>query len=202
MQSESRRYSKYYTYVKPVFKIPIIKTYGTTILTLIAMSIFIIFAIKPTVETILGLQKKIINSKQALATLTKKSEDLSAARDNYRRLSTQIKSNLQARVPSQPSLKNLILELEGIALANQASISALQIQPLKITPVTEKEGTELTEISFTFNLEGSYQNLLGTLNKIQNSTRIITIDNLIVNKPEGGTAALFISVVGRTYYLK
>ena len=46
----NRRF-RYYTYIQPILRSPIIKSYGLHILTIFTMIIFIIFAIKPTAET-------------------------------------------------------------------------------------------------------------------------------------------------------
>ena len=83
MKSQPEIYSRYFTYIKPVIKSPIIKNYGPAIFSLLTMSILIFFAIRPTVETILVLQKKLADSNEVLQKATQKAENLSLGKKNY-----------------------------------------------------------------------------------------------------------------------
>ena len=201
MKSESQFYSRYFTYIKPVAKLPIVKNYGPTIFTLFAMTILIFFAIKPTVETILVLQKKIDDSNQVLEKATQKVNSLSLGKKNYDSLGQNITQKISAAIPDTVSLRSLIQNLEQSAKAREASISALQIQPLIVnTKVDQKQGN-LSEISFTFNIEGSYANLIEVLQDLKRSSRLISIENLSLSKVQEG-AGLIMSLSGKAYYIK
>jgi len=194
------RYSRYFTYIQPIAKHPIVKAYGTAIFTVIALVVFIIFAIKPTLETVLVLQKRLEEDQKVLAKINQKAEDLSLAKTNYQNLNAQVKEKIQTSIPDSVNLKTLTGSLENTAKANQASISALQVQPL-IIESSATNTSKLEEITFTFNVEGSYSNLIKILRAIQNQTRLISIDNLIINKVESNQN-LLMSVSGKAYYLK
>ena len=201
MKSESQFYSRYFTYIKPVAKLPIVKNYGPTIFTLFAMTILIFFAIKPTVETILVLQKKIDDSNQVLEKATQKVNSLSLGKKNYDSLGQNITQKISAAIPDTVSLRSLIQNLEQSAKAREASISALQIQPLIInTKVDQKQGN-LSEISFTFNIEGSYANLIEVLQDLKRSSRLISIETLSLFKVAEGEG-LIMSLSGKAYYIK
>ena len=75
MKSKSQ-YSRYFTYIRPFTKLPIVRTYGSATFTLVVMTIFIFYAIKPTVETILVLQKKLEDSTQVLEKVNQKANNL------------------------------------------------------------------------------------------------------------------------------
>lgn len=194
------RYSRYFTYIQPILKIPIIKSYATPIINIIALTVFIVFAIKPTIETILVLQKKLYDSNQVLIKLKQKEDNLSQAKTNYQNLDLSLKSKIQNEVPTKVDLKGITLNLESIAQANNASISALQVQPF-----TEEVGAtnnrKLDQITFTYNLEGSYSKLLDILNQLQHSTRLISIESVVINKVEDSSNLLII-ISGKAYYLK
>lgn len=202
MTTPTKRYSRYFTYIAPVAKHPIIRNYGTTIFTLTMMAIFILFAIKPTIETILVLQKELEDSKEVLVKVSQKSEDLSLAKKNYDQLDPSVKAKIQTLVPDRVELKTVIQNLELTARAYEASISALQIQPLSINPESpDILSNKLDEVSFTFNVEGTYPNLVELLESLKSSPRHISIDSLIFNK-SGGSQTLLMSVSGKAYYLK
>lgn len=201
MKSEPQIYSRYFTYIKPVTKLPIIKTYGSTIFTLLVMTIFIFFAIKPTVETILILQKKLDNGKTVLEKVNQKATGLSLAKANFEKLDPGLKSKIETAIPGNVNLKSVIQTLEQTALLHEASISALQIQPVVVETKTDNKLGSLDEISFTFNTEGEYKNLLLLLQDLKSSARLISIESLSLSRPaEGG--GLIMSISGKAYYIK
>lgn len=203
MTTETKYGFRYFTYIEPVLRSPVIKTYGTTIFTIFALIIFIFFAIKPTVETILVLQKKLSNSQEVYRKITEKSENLTQARKNYQSLDTNAKAKIQSSIPNKTDLKTLIQSLEAVALLNQASISAIQIQPLTLSTEDNQnfKHRELSEIAFTLNLEGNYDNLLSFVKQLKTTNRLITIENLAINRSQDGKTIL-LSINGKGYYLK
>lgn len=201
MRDKSSIYSRYFTYIKPITKIPIVRTYGSTIFTLLIIAIFIIFAIKPTVETIVILQKKLEDSKQILQKINQKTKTLSLAKQNYEKLDPNIKSKISAAIPDTTELKSVTQTLEGVAKNHDASISALQIQPITITTKTEMSIGTISEISFNFNITGEYPKLVSMLQDLKTSGRLISIDTLSLGQvSEGG--GLIMSISGKAYYLK
>ncbi len=201
MKSKSTIYSRYFTYIQPVTKLPIIKNYGSAIFTLLTMSLLIFFAIKPTVETILVLQKKLADQDEVLQKVTQKADNLSQGKKNYDNLDENIKEKITVAIADTVSLKSLIQILEQTAQIHEASISALQIQPLVITTKTDNQMGALSEISFTFNAEGDYRNLIALLQDLKVSSRLISIENLSISKVSD-SQALIISLSGKAFYLK
>lgn len=164
--------------------------------------VFAIFAIKPTIETIISLQKSIEEQSALLKTIKEKSTNLSLARTNYQNINPNIKIKLQTLFPNSPSLPTLIQILSNLAETEQASMSSLQFQPvdLQTDPTVLKKDATVTEIPFTVNMQGSYQQLINILNKVSKSPRLISIDQVNFTKPEDGD--LVMSINGKVYYLK
>ncbi len=201
MRNEKSIYWRYFTYIKPVARLPIIKTYGSTIFTLIIILVFILFAIKPTIETILVLQKKLADAEIILQKVTQKTNDLSLAKQNYQNLDPNVKAKIQTAIPDDTNLKSLIQTLEIVAKTHEASISALQIQPLTLESKQNAAAGTISEIEFTFNMEASYPNIISFLQDLKTSSRLITIDNLSLNKLTEGPG-LIMSIKGKGYYIK
>lgn len=202
MTTNNKYYSRYFTYIQPALRSPIVKTYGSTVFTLIALSIFIFFAIKPTVETIVVLQKKLTDSQEVLRQITQKNENLTQARKNYQNLDPNLKSKISSTVPTDSQLRSTLQSLEAAAISSQASISAIQVQPLTIdNKQRDIKNLSLSEIQFTFNVESNYENLLAILTRLKTSNRLIAIDNITFNKVETGKT-IIMSVTGRALYLK
>lgn len=200
MISKSTKYFRYYTYIEPLIRNPLIKTYGYAIFTIVMTAVFILFAIKPTLETIAVLQKKLTTQKEILKKLDKKIGDLGVAQTNYKNIDPDIKSKVVSSVPSNADLANLIRSLENTTRDTTASISALQFQPLVIDR-KETPSNELQEISFTFNIEGSYDTIKAVLQNLYGSARLFTIDNLSFNKVATGNI-LLMNITGKAYFLK
>lgn len=201
MKSRSSLYSRYFTYIKPLGKLPIVKNYGPTVFTLLTISILVLFAIKPTMETILILQKKLAQQEEVLQKVTQKANNLALGKKNFDNLDPEIKNKITTAIPDNISLKSLIQSLEQTARNHEASVSALQIQPLVIDSKTEDQIRSLSEVSFTFNVEGDYANLLALLKDLKNSTRLLSIENLSLSKTSE-TENLIMSLSGKTFYLK
>lgn len=201
MRSESKLYSRYFTYIKPVIRAPIIRTYGHTIFTLLIIIIFIVFAIRPTVETIVVLQKKLASSREILEKVNQKASNLSQGKANLDKLDPELKSKLAAAIPDIVSLKSVIQTLEQTARKYEASVSALQIQPLVLETKMDQRVGSLSEVTFTFNVEGEYQNLISLLQDLKKSSRLISIDSLSLSKLSEGRG-LIMSISGKAYYIK
>ena len=111
----THRYFRYFTYIQPIIKTPFIKTYGSLILTIVALSIFTIFAIKPTIETILILQKTLNDQTEILSAINKKSQDLSLGSNNYKSLVNQgLTDKINTAVPYTPAVGELTGILETV----------------------------------------------------------------------------------------
>ena len=201
MKPNSQIYSRYFTYIKPITRLPIIKTYGSTIFTLIIIVIFIFFAIKPTVETILVLQKKLAETSQVLEAVNKKANDLSQGKQNYDSLDPNIKSKIAEAIPDTVTFRSITQELEQTAKLHEASVSALQIQPIVIDAKSDNTVGTLSEIDFTFNVEGAYAQLIALLQDLRLSSRLISIDSLSLSKVSEGSG-LIMSITGKGYYIK
>lgn len=201
MKNETSQYSRYFTYIKPFTKIPLIKNYGSAIFALLTISILTFFAIKPTIETILVLQKQLADQTEVLQKVTQKANDLSLGKKNYDNLGQDIKSKITNAVPDSLTLRSVIQTLEQSAALHEASVSALQIQPLVIDTKKPNQQGILSEVSFVFNTEGNYQNLVSLLQDIRRSSRLISIDNLSISKASE-SKTLIMSLSGKAYYLK
>lgn len=200
-KSKSTIYSRYFTYIKPLMKYPIIKNYAPAVFTLLTISILTLFAIKPTIETIIVLQKKLDDSEALLQKVTQKTNDLSLGKKNYDNLNQNIKEKISAAIPNTITFRSIIQALEQAAQAHEASISALQFQPLVIDPKVANKIGSLTEIPFTFNIEGNYNNMLSLLKELNTSGRLMSVESLSLSKTSDGTG-LVMSLSGKAYYLK
>ena len=201
MKNTSLKYSRYFTYIQPLTRLPIIKNYGPYIFAFLTISVLTFFAIRPTLQTILVLQKELSNTEEILRKVEEKANNLSLAKKNYDEMDPNIKLEIFTVIPDTLNLKSLISALEETALAHEASVSALQIQPVVLNAKNTDHTGIVSEVSFIFNTEGEYENLIGILQDLRRSSRLISIGNLSLSK-SGGERTLIMSLSGKAYYLK
>lgn len=200
---EQVKYSRYYTYIKPVVGNPIIKSYGSQIFNVVATVILLIFAIRPTISAITNLHQDISNHQKTLQSLSEKVINLTTAKKNYEALSQETRDKINRVIPNRVEVALLVADLEKLAPKTaSASASTIQIQPLSLTTtdISYKMRPELGEVSFTFYLEGSYQELLALTAQLSQSPRLLNIQNLTLSKQPDGP--LVFSITGKGYYLK
>lgn len=195
-------YSRYYTYIKPFLKNKAVKTYSSLVFSLIMITIFSLFAIKPTLSTIVSLQKSIKEQQQTLDSITKKGEGLSQAKSNYEALNDGVKTNLALLVPTSTSLTDLLASISNLAIFHEATISGLQVQPtmLEGDPIKLSKDATIKEINFTANFQGSYQSLSNLLDAFSQSPRLIYIQAVNFNKQSDDP--LIMTVNAKGYYIK
>lgn len=197
------RYSRFYTYIKPMVKNQIVRDYGPLIFSVITSAIFAYFAIKPTLSTIVSLQKTLEEQKQTLAQIDQKTNDLTLARKNYQNIPPGALTNLNNMIPNYPDLAFIIDNLNQLANVNQATVSGLQFQPLDLnnpSATPSQKTLALSQIDFTINLQGSYENLTKILDNLGKSARLMDIQSVTFTKPE--TGPLLMSIVARAFYFK
>jgi hypothetical protein len=65
----SPKYSRYYTFIKPVIEHRFVRSFAPYIFSLLTVIIMMVFAIKPTISTILNLQKDLENNQKKVKLL-------------------------------------------------------------------------------------------------------------------------------------
>src|SRR5258708_1813583 len=125
--ADSPKQSRYYTYIAPVIKNPFVRSSAPYIFNIVSITIFIIFAIRPTITTILVLQKNTANNQIILDGLNAKAKSLTEARNNLTGMDVNLKKKVVSAIPSTPSVPSLVATLQN-SLNSTGTISALQIQ--------------------------------------------------------------------------
>lgn len=194
------KYARYYVYIKPVIGNKYVKSFTPYIFSLLSLIVFTIFAIRPTVLTIIELQKNIQDNKMVLILLEQKAKDLTDGKRNLDSISPEIKNKINTKLPSSPAVSNLISSLQTSA-SNIASVSALQIQPVTIYNSSTNQAAPLTleELSFSFNIQSSYPLLMTVLDNLGETPRLVNLTSAVLNKT---TEGISLSISGKGYHLK
>ncbi len=168
---------------------PALRAYAEIFLTLTAISLFGVFAIRPTIITIGRLLQEIKAKEETLKTMNEKITNLNTAKDLYTRESEKIKL-VEEAIPRRPEPDILALQIEELARESNTVINNLTIEGTKILgdPPPEDDQT----LSLTLNLSGSYQNLIKFAKDMENLRRPIRYSAMtILAVPSKDSKVLF-----------
>jgi len=194
----SFQYRRYYTYLQPIIADPVIRSYFSLIASFFLIAFLVFFALSPTINTILGLQKQINDQKEILSTLEKKNADLLTASENYNQVLNQI-PYLDEALPKVPAPAKIISDVNTTASASGVAVTGLTFTPIQLTTTTAPQVDPVSGFStldFNFSVKGSMQNIHTFLSKIENKLHYIRLKNLTI--PANGA---IIDVTAINYYL-
>lgn len=184
-QGWKKDYSRYKGFFLNVLRIykskPNLRIYLELMLSLGTIIIFSIFAIKPTILTIIDLNNEIKGKESTVLRLKQKIVNLKVA-SNILQEESQNLEFIDKAVPSNADVEQLINQLAKIAIANSVEIKNLSSADILLKDGLKKEVKfNEFELPINFSLIGPYQNLFQFLQSIENLIRPVKIDSLIFN---------------------
>ncbi|HLC87806.1 MAG TPA: type 4a pilus biogenesis protein PilO [Patescibacteria group bacterium] len=194
--------SRYYTYIRPILRNKFAKTYSSLIFSLITIFVFSFYAIRPTVTTILSLQKSITEQTSIQTKLQQKVSNLSQGKLNYENIDPQVKTKVNNLIPDNPDLARLVNSLNYAADQAEASVAGIQIQAVELEDKKNQltRDAPLGQVEFTLNTQGSFPTLMKLLTKLKRTDRLFTISS--VNFAQPPDSGLIMSINGKAYFVK
>lgn len=191
---KNKTLTKYFNLID--FKEERTRKFTTLVLTLAALTILGLFAINPTLSTIVKLQKELEDSKFVDDKLTLKINNLSALQREYAQLETDLPI-IYAAIPQTPEAPLLIAQIQAAAAKSNVSLINTQTFQVEI----EKPGIAKKFSSFSFSLtaEGQYQSLLQFLLLITNMERVVSVDIISITR-KTGDSNLQLIFKGRAFF--
>ncbi len=180
------QYQRYLLNISALYKQrPDLKAYLELLLSIGAIAMFIVFAIKPTLITIADLLTKINSEQQTSTALDTKLKNLGTALTIF----TEQKSNidvLNTSVPTGPDVASYIRQIEGVVKKNSGSVTTISVDQVNlIAPSTIASASADTSspktINISLSVSGTYQNLFGLLQDLENLRRPETLNKLDFN---------------------
>jgi Tfp pilus assembly protein PilO len=151
------------------------RDYITLAFTFAALSFFGIFAINPTLTTILNLRKQLEDSKFVNMKLEEKIANLTTLQQQYNALAPDLPT-IFAALPQKSSSPYLLSQFQAIAQSTKVTVDSLQVKPFDLS--------QKSTGSFDYSLEviGTYENLTRFLSSLAKFDRIIAITSLTFNR--------------------
>lgn len=214
-QGWKKDYSRYRSFFLNVLNAynskPNLRIYLELMLSLVTITIFSIFAIKPTILTIIEISNEIKGKEATIVKLNKKISDLKTA-NNILQSQSENLSLIDQAVPNEAELEKLIKQIETISILNSVEIKSLTSSELLIKGIREKKKkvNDVTalpdnpeELPISFSISGDYQNLSTFLKSVENLRRPLKVDTLIFNtsKSTDDKKIITLTISGRVPFL-
>ena len=172
-------FRRYAHVIDPLLTKPKNRAYTTTILSFLVISLFLWYAIRPTVQTILELRREIRDDTDVNQQMESKISSLVEAQAVYQDSSNRLPLLPQA-LPKNPEMVALLLSLQNIAASANATISGVEVNavPLEISEATgpgKPLPTDVVSNPVTISVEGKYADIKNFLDSLMNMRRIVTV---------------------------
>lgn len=197
------RFRKYYTSIEPIWEKPKNRIYTAIIFSFLAISLFAWYAIRPTVQTILFLQKDIADKTIVNQKMEQKIAQLIEARANLDEIQPRLYLIREA-IPENPDALDLSLQLRNLINTSDATVSSLTLGgiPLVSSDVKTKAENNISSTEFQIDtlLMGGYPGLESILEQMNMMRRMITVPSMnfsLTSEPSftGGSAAMPIKLM-------
>ena len=198
----NEHYSRYYTFIRPIAKNKYVRTYSSIAFSLVAIMLFAVFAIKPTVTTILVLEQNITEQRGIADQLKEKAQNLSQGKQNFEKIDSDTVSEMDALLPAKTDVTSISESIASVVRAHEASVSGIQFQPTDLSGQPNKLSAtpSLNEVSLVLNVSGTYENALAVLNSLTNSSRLVRVDSVTMSQVSNNQITMSIAL--RSFYLK
>lgn len=184
----------------PVINIKSKKTasYLTITLSFLSLSLFGLFAIRPTLITAISLINNVDQLRKLNIEYENKIGNLIRAQSEYEKIREELPL-IDSALPQNASFSKLARAIERYARRENVTINQFQIDTVPIS--TLSASTTLYNFGFSLVGLGAYESLSNFLDHLVNWKRIITIKSLEFNQ-EGSTVSgiLRLTLKGAAYY--
>ena len=181
------------------------------LLSLITITIFSMFALRPTLLTISQLIKDNKAKQETINKMDQKIKNISIAQNVYDQNIEKIPLIEQA-VPNTPTPENLLRQIEGIAYLDSVTIVGSTVNEVVLIGEEKKKSSKneiknlpenVSTITFSVNVTGPYLSLYKFLIDIENSRRPFIISSININSSTKNQEPIIVMLItGQTPYIK
>ncbi len=206
MKPSTQRYAQN---LNRYYRMSAVRVSLTLVLSLFVMAIFIVFALRPTIVTIVTLKKTIAESEKTLQQLSVKMTNLQKASVQFEllkpvlpMLNTTIPNNGAEYSPLTTAIE-ILARQTGTQLKSESLGPTLLFSRI-ISPFIPSKDQSVVELPFTARVIGSYPNVSAFLMKLLSMERIVVIESVTITREAGAkdiNASIALNISGSAYYL-
>jgi Tfp pilus assembly protein PilO len=162
-------------YQKPVAQVSV-----ELVFSIVAVIVFAVFAIRPTLLTMSDLIKEMNDKETLNQALIQKVASLSSAQAQYANIQDQL-AVLDQAIPPTPRLGEAVAIMEKLASEDKLLIKSLQSNEVPREDSTATGSAEKTRISkpITITVEGDYPTIRKFVTDLQGVRRAFVIDSVV-----------------------
>jgi len=187
-----------------------LRAFVEVILSLSTITIFLVFALKPTALTIISLVKEIKGKQIMISGLNQKISDLSKAQTLFAQNQDSI-PNIDIAVETKPEPDTVSKQIIGLSAKNSVNILGLSIgqvtligKPVLVNAVSGSKPLpgNAQEMSVSINIQGDYLNMLSFISDLENLRIASKIDLVGFNSSElNGVKVINLLISARVPFL-
>jgi Tfp pilus assembly protein PilO len=171
-----------------------LRAFLEVILSIITVVIFLLFALKPTALTIIGLLQEIKEKQTTVVNLTQKISDLKTAHETFTKNQDAIE-DIEISVSNLPKPDIIVQQIERIAIKNSVEILGVSIGQITLIGEPLKNDSTDNNMPISINIKGSYSNLLSFMKDVENLKIATKIDGINMNSSETETGQVIVVVI-------
>lgn len=170
------------------------------VLTILALSFFGLFAISPTISTILKLRKEISDDQSVLTQMKLKIGNLTELRKQYFNLQNDLPIITNA-ITVEPDVDLLFAQIQSIARASNITINKLQNFEVEVLKQDNNAGKNYYSYSFSIGGSGSSENISKFVSTLTNMERVVSVDTFSLNNAlDTKSQSLGFDIQGTAYF--
>lgn len=186
-KTDISRYRYYYQRLQTLSQKPITQVSSALLFTIGAIIFFAVVAIKPTLETVAELTKKINDQKKILAQAEKKVAALATVQQQYEFIQPYLPA-LDEAVPTSYATQQLLHDIEAVASNLGIPLSNIKISNIEFPPpVTDQD--QLKDLNFSISLTSFYPTAKMFMQSLEQLPRLIVIDSVSMSTNEGNRSS-------------
>lgn len=206
MKPQRRRYS---FDLKHYYRLPATQVSLTLVMSLIIVAIFAVFALRPTLVTIVTLRKTILESRKTLQQLQSKTTNVQRAAELLETIKPSLPRINSGITHEGADYRSITAQIEiitrqaGVQLQSE-SLGAALLYSRVIAPYNPSKSQGVVALPITLRVSGSYTKIVDFLRALTGMERVMGIDSLVVTKEAGnreGGVTVSLNVSGYVYYL-
>ena len=196
--TQYHRYRHYFLKLQTAYQKPATKTSLTLILTILTISFFALFALKPTFITIAKLSKKISDGKKTNQALEAKIQSLKQAEKAYQKVAPDLDA-VERAFPNKTNFNNFSSKINLLSYQNNLLLTSADFS--KFNLVSPKSNS-YSQLDFNISLAGSYPNIKNFLKDLENLDRLVKISSVnLTKKTDLKSAPIRAKISGTIFWL-
>lgn len=200
------KFKRYYKSLEPVLEKPKNRLYTAAIFSFLAIALFGWYAIRPTIQTIIFLQRDIVDKSALDKKMEEKIGSLVEAQASYED-AKDLLPVLDDAIPDTPDAIDAIIQIKNLVATTQATLSSVRVTNvalLQTSQLTKDKQPKKPEFLISLSISGLYQEVESFIQSLVSLRRILTIEqmNLVPSKESAGISVPTGKTIKLTLQLK